>query len=225
MNTTTKDKVFYSVVASLLVLSGALLYFAPEETEQANQKAQVPGEQDEQTPEIPSRVRERAEELEEAKEIIIHTNMGDIELELTPQTPITTANFLTLAEDDFYDQVLFHRVIEGFMIQGGDPNTRDKESHTYGTGGPGYHIPDEFTDGLSNERGTISMANSGPNSGGSQFFINTADNLNLDNRHAVFGRVTAGMEVVDEIEAVTTGPGDLPEQEVMIENITVPAAK
>lgn len=165
----------------------------------------------------------------------ITTNFGQITLELfTEQMPITTSNFITLAEDGFYDQTKFHRIIPGFMIQGGDPNSKTDDVMTYGTGGPGYTIQDEFVTGenLSNRRGTIAMANTGqPNSGGSQFFINVADNVSLDHdqqpltsQHPVFGRVIEGMDVVDAIERVTTGARDIPEDPVIIESITVTAA-
>lgn len=150
------------------------------------------------------------------------TNMGDVEIELLfSLAPKTVDNFLKLAKSGFYDDTLFHRVIPDFMIQGGDPNTRNGDPNTYGTGGPGYTIPDEFRVGLSNVSGTISMANSGPNTGGSQFFINVADNTYLDGKHAVFGRVTSGMNVVIAISKVpTTGePYNRPITPVLIESI------
>lgn len=163
---------------------------------------------------------------------VFTTNKGVIELELfADQMPITVANFVTLAEDGFYNGTKFHRVIDGFMIQGGDPNSKGTDSATYGTGGPGFTIEDEFVAGelLTNTRGTIAMANTGqPNSGGSQWFINTVDNTNLDfdkqpltSKHPVFGRVVSGMEVVDAISAVETGPRDVPVEPVVIESITI----
>ena len=144
--------------------------------------------------------------------------------------PSTAGNFAKLAEEGFYDGIKFHRVIDGFMIQGGDPNTKTDQVFTYGQGGPGYAIPDEHIEGelLTNVRGTISMANSGPNSGGSQFFINLVDNTNLDfnkppltSKHPVFGQVVSGMEVVDAIGGVETGPSNLPVEEVVIEKVTI----
>lgn len=163
---------------------------------------------------------------------VMQTNKGVIEIELFEDVmPITTGNFAKLAEEGFYDGIKFHRVIDGFMIQAGDPNTKGDDVMTYGTGGPGYTIQDEFVAGelLSNTRGTISMANTGqPNSGGSQFFINTSDNLGLDfnkeplsSKHPVFGRVTKGMDVVDTISTTETGPRDLPVEPVIIESITI----
>lgn len=162
--------------------------------------------------------------------VIFKTNKGDIELELfTQQMPITTGNFLKLAREGFYNGTKFHRVIEGFMIQGGDPNSKGEDSSSYGTGGPGYTIQDEFIAGLSNIRGTISMANTGrPNSGGSQFFINVVDNTGLDfdkppmgSSHPVFGKVVAGMEVVDAIGKEATDARDLPVEPVIISEIIV----
>lgn len=166
----------------------------------------------------------------------LHTNKGDIEIELFEDTmPITTANFIKLAEEGFYDQTKFHRVIKNFMIQGGDPTTKSSDTRIYGTGGPGYTIQDEFVEGklLTNTRGTIAMANTGqPNSGGSQFFINTNDNTNLDfnkepftSKHPVFGRVINGMDVVDTIENAETGARDIPVDPIIIEKVTISSSQ
>lgn len=162
---------------------------------------------------------------------IITTNRGVIELELFEATmPITAGNFIKLSEEGFYDGTKFHRVIENFMIQGGDPITKTDEYLRYGTGGPGYAIADEHVAGehLSNVRGTIAMANSGPESGGSQFFINLVDNTNLDfdkqplsSKHPVFGQVIAGMEVVDQIGSVETGRNDIPSEDVVVESVEI----
>ena len=157
------------------------------------------------------------------------TSKGDFTLELfTKESPITAGNFIKLANENFYDGTRFHRVIPNFMIQGGDPQSKDLSLRSrWGTGGPGYAIEDEFIEGLSNVRGTISMANAGPNSGGSQFFINVVDNVNLDwdkqpssSKHPVFGKVVSGMNVVDEIVALGTGSG-APVELVVIENIVL----
>lgn len=125
----------------------------------------------------------------------ISTDKGDIELELYAQhAPNTVNNFVTLANDGFYDGVTFHRVIPNFMVQGGDPTGT-------GRGGPGYQFTDEFHQNpLRHERGVISMANAGPNTNGSQFFLTHAPQPHLDGRHTVFGKVTDGMDVVDSIE-------------------------
>ncbi len=163
------------------------------------------------------------------------TNRGVIKLELFEDTmPITTGNFIKLAEEGFYNNTKFHRVIQNFMIQAGDPNSKTANTASYGKGGPGYTIEDEFVEGplLTNVRGTIAMANTGqPNSGGSQFFINTVDNTNLDfgddaapmSNHPVFGRVVDGMDVVDAIGTTPTGPNDLPVEPVVIESDTIGA--
>lgn len=165
---------------------------------------------------------------------IVTTNKGSFTIELfEDQMPITTGNFISLAENDYYNNTKFHRIIDGFMIQGGDPNSKTDNVATYGTGGPGYTIQDEFVEGplLTNTRGTISMANTGqPNSGGSQFFINTVDNLSLDfdkqpftSRHPVFGRIVDGMAVIDAISTVPTNANDLPVEPVVIESIEIVA--
>lgn len=162
----------------------------------------------------------------------ITTNHGSFTLELfASDMPITVDNFITLAKDGFYDGTKFHRIIPGFMIQGGDPNTREDDTSSYGQGGPGYTIQDEFVAGehLSNTPGTIAMANTGqPNSGGSQFFINVADNRNLDfdtppmqSRHPVFGQVLDGMDVVEQIEAAETGARDIPVDSVEIVSVVI----
>ena len=141
--------------------------------------------------------------------ILLETNMGNITIELRSDMPITAGNFKKLVASGFYDGIIFHRVISGFMIQGGDPTGT-------GAGGPGYKIKDEFTSTNRNDRGTISMANAGPDTGGSQFFINLVDNNFLDGKHPAFGRVVAGMDVVDKIAVVSTDASDRPATEVNI---------
>jgi len=150
--------------------------------------------------------------------VLLETNEGDIVLELyTGEMPITAGNFIKLVKDGFYDGVVFHRVISGFMIQSGDQTGT-------GRGGPGYTIKDEFTGTKldRNDRGTVSMANTGkPDSGGSQFFINVADNNFLDGKHPVFGKVIEGLEIVDKISRVETDENDRPVEEVMISKAKV----
>ena len=143
----------------------------------------------------------------------LHTSMGAIAVELfDDHAPKTVANFRKLAEDGFYNGVIFHRVIPDFMIQGGDPTGT-------GSGGPGYAFEDEFND-RSVERGALAMANSGPNTNGSQFFIVTADACPwLDGKHTVFGRVTDGMDTVDAISDVDRDSRDKPHQDVTIERV------
>ena len=152
---------------------------------------------------------------------VFDTNMGECEIELfEDKTPITTKNFIDLAQEGFYDGVIFHRIIDGFMIQGGDPTGT-------GMGGPGYTIEDEFTPELTHEsEGILSMANTGrPHTGGSQFFITLAATPWLDGHHTVFGKVIKGMEVVREIGHVKTGPQDRPVHDVVINKITIKDAE
>lgn len=153
---------------------------------------------------------------------LLKTNKGDIEITLDERTPKTTENFVTLAEQGFYKGVKFHRVIKDFMIQGGDPKSKDEDLvDEWGTGGPGYQFEDEIHTDNSNAVGTISMANAGPNTNGSQFFINTNDNGFLNAKHTVFGKVTAGMDIVKAIEAVGTFPNDRPIEHVEILDIEI----
>lgn len=150
-------------------------------------------------------------QTKETVKVKLETTKGDIVLELYKEMPITAGNFEKLVKEGFYDGVIFHRIIDGFMIQGGDPLGT-------GTGGPGYKIEDEFTSGEldKNNCGTISMANAGPNTGGSQFFINLVNNNFLDGKHPVFGKVIEGMDIVDSIAKVEVGSGDRPIEEVKI---------
>jgi len=148
--------------------------------------------------------------------VTIETNHGTITAEMfADAAPKTAGNFIELAKKGFYDGVIFHRVIEGFMIQGGDPDGT-------GRGGPGYQIPDEFGEGLAHTgAGMFSMANAGPNTGGSQFFITLASTPWLDGKHAIFGQVTDGMDVVETIGKVQTGAQDRPVEPVVMEKVTV----
>ncbi len=136
--------------------------------------------------------------------------------------PNTVANFVKLARAGFYDGTKFHRVIKDFMIQGGDPQTKDDALMSrWGMGGPGYQFEDEIHVNNRNDVGTIAMANAGPNTNGSQFFINVAPNNFLDAKHTVFGKVVSGMDVVNAIAETPTGAGDRPIEPVIITGITV----
>jgi cyclophilin family peptidyl-prolyl cis-trans isomerase len=148
--------------------------------------------------------------------VTIETNHGTIRAEMfVDKAPKTAGNFIELAKKGFYDGVIFHRVIDGFMIQGGDPTGT-------GRGGPGYQIDDEFGPGLAHTQpGLFSMANAGPDTGGSQFFITLAATPWLDRKHAIFGKVTSGLDVVKAIGKVATGPGDRPVEDVVMEKVTV----
>lgn len=152
-----------------------------------------------------------------------HTTKGDFSIEFfDKEVPNTVANFVKLAKTGFYDGVKFHRVIEGFMIQGGDPISKDDSKKAYwGTGGPGYTFEDEITPENKNITGTISMANAGPDTNGSQFFINCNDNTFLDTKHTVFGRVASGMDVVKAIESTPVDASDKPVDPVVITSITL----
>ena len=147
---------------------------------------------------------------------VIETNIGIIELELfADKAPKTAQNFIDLAQKGFYDGVIFHRVIDDFMIQGGDPTGT-------GRGGPGYTIEDEFDDDLThNAAGILSMANAGPNTGGSQFFITLKKTPWLDGKHAVFGKVISGMDVVRKIGKSETDFADRPLEKIVMEKVTI----
>lgn len=144
------------------------------------------------------------------------TSMGEFEIELfEDKAPVTTANFIKLIDKGFYNGLIFHRVIRDFMIQGGCPKGT-------GTGGPGYEIKDEFHKDLKHDGpGVLSMANAGPDTGGSQFFITLAKTSWLDGKHAVFGKVTRGIDVINAIGSTRTGPGDRPVEKVSITELTV----
>lgn len=160
---------------------------------------------------------------QKAMKATLHTNKGDVVIEfMGSDAPNTVANFAKLAQEGFYNGTKFHRVIAGFMIQGGDPLSKDDTmAARWGTGGPGYQFADEIHANNKNDIGTISMANAGPNTNGSQFFINTASNNFLDGKHTVFGKVTAGMDVVKAIEGTATGQNDRPLQAMVINSITI----
>lgn len=146
----------------------------------------------------------------------VETNKGTFRIELfEDKAPITTKNFIDLATKGFYDGVIFHRVIDGFMIQGGDPTGT-------GRGGPGYRIPDEFHPDLKHDSaGILSMANAGPNTGGSQFFITLGPTPHLNNRHAVFGKVIEGLDIVKAIGKVATNAADKPLEDVVMKKVTI----
>jgi cyclophilin family peptidyl-prolyl cis-trans isomerase len=148
--------------------------------------------------------------------VTLQTNQGTIRAEIfEDKAPQTAKNFLTLVNKGFYNGLTFHRVIPGFMIQGGDPAGN-------GTGGPGYTIPDEFHPTLKHSAaGIFSMANAGPNTGGSQFFITLAATPWLDRKHAIFGRVVSGQEVLEKIGGVARDSNDRPKSPVKIEKVTV----
>jgi peptidyl-prolyl cis-trans isomerase A (cyclophilin A) len=163
-------------------------------------------------------------DVSDVKGAILHTSKGDIEVKLfSSMVPKTVGNFVGLSEGTIewsgtgplYENVMFHRVIKNFMLQGGDPEGT-------GRGGPGYRFEDEFHPELRHSKpGILSMANAGPGTNGSQFFITTVPTPHLDNRHSVFGEVVNGMDVVTAIENAPTGPGDRPVDDVFLKSVTI----
>ena len=155
-------------------------------------------------------------------DVVIKTGFGDIKFSLLPDiAPETVRNFVTLAKKGFYDGTLFHRVIPGFMIQGGDPNTKNSDKSTWGQGGPDYNLKAEFSS-RSHLRGIVSMARANdPDSAGSQFFIVTSDSTFLDKQYTVFGEVVDGIEVADKIVNLPKDSNDCPKQEVKMLEVTI----
>jgi peptidyl-prolyl cis-trans isomerase B (cyclophilin B) len=171
-------------------------------------------------PALGNEVRHRkftSKEIASMKETtaVIHTKLGDIKLAFYPElAPNHVESFITLAKKGFFDGTTFHRVVPGFVIQGGDPNTKNPDRSTHGMGGPGYQIKAEFSD-KPHKKGTLSMARSAnPDSAGSQFFICVADAPFLDGKYTVFGEVTSGMDVVDKIVAQARDPRDNPMERI-----------
>ena len=154
--------------------------------------------------------------------VVVNTNLGNIQFELLSDiAPETVRNFIKLAKSGFYDGTMFHRVIPKFMIQGGDPNTKESDKSTWGTGGPGYNIKAEFSS-RSHLRGIVSMARSSdPDSAGSQFFIVTSDSTFLDREYTVFGQVVDGMEVADKIVELPRDGNDCPLQEAKMLHVSI----
>jgi len=154
-------------------------------------------------------------------EALIETNFGNIKIKLLPEiAPETVRNFVTLTTSNFYDGTLFHRVIPNFMIQGGDPNTKESDKSVWGQGGPGYNLKAEFNS-RSHLRGIVSMARaSDPDSAGSQFFIVTSDSTFLDRQYTVFAEVVEGLEIADKIVNLPRDGNDCPKEEAKMLRIT-----
>lgn len=194
----------YPIIALIVViiLAGGIYMNNANNSEESNNKA---SENTENTDNTNSK----------SVTVVLETNMGEITIQLADDMPITTGNFINLIESGTYDDTIFHRVIDGFMVQGGDPTGT-------GMGDPSIpSIQDEFTSSNANNIGTISMANRGPNTGSSQFFINLVNNNYLDSMHPVFGEVVDGMDVVDAIGKVSTGANDKPVEDVVIEKARI----
>ena len=195
------------VVFTLLLSLSMLLITACGSGQQGPQTANPPAPAAEPGKQAPAKLNSLA---------VFETSKGKFTVELfEDKSPITAKNFIDLANKDFYNGQIFHRVIDNFMIQGGDPQGN-------GTGGPGYSIPDEFHPSLKHSgAGLLSMANRGPNTGGSQFFITLVPTPWLDNKHAIFGQVTAGLDVVQTIGKVKTGSQDRPLENVTIKTVVI----
>lgn len=204
----------------ILVLALAVWYFGFYETKVASRNQETS-----QQTETKQQEEQKENPIIQEKQMTIvtmKTNLGDIKIELFDNdAPKTVANFVKLAKENFYDGTRFHRVIKNFMIQGGDPNSKDNDWSNDGMGGPGYKFEDEIN---ANKlvRGVLAMANAGPNTNGSQFFIVTTQETPwLDGKHTAFGRVVGGMDVVDKIEALQTFANDNPQGQVTVEKIEV----
>ena len=169
-----------------------------------------------QTQERKDTLKEKDEKKSDSDLVLMETTMGDIKIKLfLEKAPITAGNFIELIEQGYYDGIIFHRVIDEFMIQGGDPTGT-------GTGGSPNTIPDEFGEGLKHDKkGVLSMANRGPNTGSSQFFITLVPTPHLNGKHAIFGEVIEGMDVVEKIGKVKTDARDKPLEDVVMEKVTM----
>lgn len=211
----------FLIIILVLVCIGAGIYFINKNKSQNPTTNPISQDTLEDTKKDPI-TNNNKEENKKIMYATMHTNMGDITIQLSDTAPNTVANFKKLAGEGFYNGTKFHRVIKGFMNQGGDPLSKDDTKKSmWGTGGPGYKFNDEITATNHNDVGTIAMANAGPNTNGSQFFINVAPNNFLDTKHTVFGHVTSGMDVVTAINNTATDPTDKPLTPVVIESITL----
>lgn len=229
-------KKFILLVLPLLVMTMLFVGCSKKKTQNSNDiRTSQQEEQNTQTSEPKKSEKEQETKSDNEKiidlnsmpEVIIKTTMGDIRIKLFAEdSPKTVENFLKLAKEDFYNGTRFHRVIADFMIQGGDPLSKDVDKKGFwGTGGPGYKFEDEFNDHKI-VKGSLAMANSGPNTNGSQFFIVTAEATPwLDGRHTNFGMVVEGQDVVDKIGVVQTDPSDKPLTDIIINDIEIVETK
>jgi cyclophilin family peptidyl-prolyl cis-trans isomerase len=228
-----ETKVTYGVIALMIIFLGGLAYILQpgdvvktlDDQKKTSAAVEVPLKNKLLEAGIASTTITKKTTMDQQKftSATITTNKGIIEVELEQSKPLTTKNFGTLANSNFYNGVRFHRVIKGFMIQAGDPLSKDIQNQSaWGTGGPGYKFQDELTGKETYSLGTLAMANSGPNTNGSQFFIVTANpSVALPPSYTVFGKVTKGIEVALAIENVQTTSSDRPLQEIVIEKIEV----
>ncbi len=216
------SKTILAIAGIIIIIIGAGLFLRHKGVVQQNIETAKPTVADVATPTTETTsLPETKSEKKMYTQATLKTNMGDIVITFdTANTPKTVENFTKLAVQGFYDGTKFHRVIKDFMIQGGDPLSKDDTQQAmWGTGGPGYQFDDEIKPTNSNKKGTISMANAGPNTNGSQFFINVADNSFLNSKHTVFGYVTSGYDLVEKISIVKTGPNDRPVEAVVIKSV------
>jgi len=223
-------KLTYVLVALLaaVVVAGIVYVLRPWEQSDIPSTAVTPeaspiDNTEQWPPPTPTSLASLVRPIDQVVHVTLKTTKGDIAVELDgPKAPLTVGNFVTLAEQDFYDKTVFHRVIPDFMIQGGDPLSRDPQLRArYGTGGPDYQIRDEIND-RKLVRGSLAMANSGPNTNGSQFFIVVAEATpHLDGRHTNFGTVTEGMDVVDAIVNAERDQADNPLERIEITDVVV----
>ena len=228
----SQTKITYSVIVVLIIFLGGLAYFLqPMGADQLKTESKVrslipaPALASTSTSTVKSLAATSTLIMEDKKytSATITTNKGVIEITFGNLTPATVKNFTTLASSNFYNGVRFHRVIKDFMIQTGDPLSKDKTNEAaWGTGGPGYKFNDELTGKEQYPLGTVAMANSGPNTNGSQFFIVTANpSAPLPPSYTVFGKVTKGIETTLTIQNVKTGQADRPIEDIIIEKVEV----
>lgn len=215
-------KVTYGVVLVIIIFLAGLAYMLKPVEEKENTTT-APVQQETTTSTTTNQVSQKPMEEKVYTGASIITNKGTIEVEFGTITPNTVKNFGTLASKDFYNGVRFHRVIKGFMIQAGDPLSKDSaQQAAWGTGGPGYEFNDELTGKEQYPQGTLAMANAGPNTNGSQFFIVTANpGVGLEPKYTVFGKVTKGLDIALAIENVKTNSNDRPLEDVIIQEIVV----
>lgn len=222
-----ETKITYGVIGALIIVLGGLAYFLqPMGVTQASPIKEVSVSPTKTKPAvIPLTTSQATTTMDQHiyTSATLTTNKGVIEIAFGNVTPLTVKNFGTLATSNFYNGIRFHRVIKGFMIQAGDPLSKDATNQqAWGTGGPGYKFNDELTGKEQYPQGTVAMANAGPNTNGSQFFIVTASpGAPLPPSYTVFGHVTKGMEVALAIENVKTGASDRPTEDVTIEKVEV----
>lgn len=223
-------RLLFSTLVIVLVLSLAGCKWGnktPEGEPTDNQETVTPTETPENTEAVEGDTTEpeNSEEMKTETKYIISTNMGDMTVKLYDETPLHKANFIKLANSRFYDGILFHRIINGFMIQVGDPLTKDPEQESkWGTGGPGYTIPAEIVPGFTHKKGALAAARRGDKvnpakeSSGSQFYIVQDENgcKHLDGEYTIFGEVISGFETIDKIASTPTDMRDKPMKEVKI---------